>query len=431
MVVRAFRPGATGVTVVLDGGDARRPADAGRRPVRGGAPRRDGAGPERPSAGKQSYRLEVEYPRADLTVDDPYRFWPTLGDVDLHLIGEGRHEGSGGTSARTTASTKARAGTAFAVWAPNARSGARGRRLQRVGRRACTRCASLGSSGVWELFVPGVGAGRPVQVRGRHRRRRARRSRPTRSRARPRCRPARPAWCRRVAARLGATTAWLAERAAADPLRPRRCRSTRCTSARGGAACGGYRALDLPRAGRAGYVGRPGLHPRRAPAGRRAPVRRLVGLPGDVVLRADSRFGSPDDFRYLVDRLHQAGHRRDRRLGAGPLPEGRLGAGPLRRHRALRARRPPPGRASRLGHARLQLRPQRGAQLPRGQRPVLDRGVPHRRPAGRRGRLDALPRLLPSSRASGCPTRTAGARTSRRSPSCRRRTRSSTASTPA
>ena len=64
-------------------------------------------------------------------------------------------------------------------------------------------------------------------------------------------------------------------------------------------------------------------------------------------------------------------HRRHHRLGARPLPAGRLGAGPVRRHRAVRARRPaarqPPG----LGHAHLQLRPHRGAQLPGRQRAVL------------------------------------------------------------
>ena len=38
-----------------------------------------------------------------------------------------------------------------------------------------------------------------------------------------------------------------------------------------------------------------------------------------------ARFGTPDDFRYFVDIAPPAGHRRDRRLGAGALPEGRLG----------------------------------------------------------------------------------------------------------
>ena len=59
------------------------------------------------------------------------------------------------------------------------------------------------------------------------------------------------------------------------------------------------------------YVQGPRLHPRRAPAGDGAPLRAVVGLPRDRLLRARrSRFGTPDDFRYLVDRLHQNGHRR-------------------------------------------------------------------------------------------------------------------------
>ena len=131
-----------------------------------------------------------------------------------------------------------------------------------------------------------------------------------------------------------------------------------------------------------------------------------------------SRFGTPEDFSCFVDACHQAGHRRDPRLGAGALPEGRARPGALRRHRALRARRPAPGRAPGLGHADLQLRPQRGAQLPAVQRALLARGVPRRRPArGRRG-LDALPRLLAARTASGSRTSTAAARTSRRSTSC-------------
>ena len=64
-----------------------------------------------------------------------------------------------------------------------------------------------------------------------------------------------------------------------------------------------------------------------------------------------SRFGDPDDFRYLVDALHQAG------IGVivdwvpGALPQGRVGAGPLRRHPALRGPEPAARRAPGLGHA--------------------------------------------------------------------------------
>src|SRR5699024_11642604 len=67
-------------------------------------------------------------------------------------------------------------------------------------------------------------------------------------------------------------------------------------------------------------------------------------------------------------------------------------------HRPVRTPRPAPGRPPRLGHAHLQLRPHRGTQLPHRQRPVLAGGIPHRRSARGRGRLDDLPRDRKSTR---------------------------------
>nr|WP_281369035.1 alpha-amylase family glycosyl hydrolase [Nocardioides ungokensis] len=106
-----------------------------------------------------------------------------------------------------------------------------------------------------------------------------------------------------------------------------------------------------------------------------------------------ARFGDPDGFRHLVDRLHQA--------GIGVIVDGFLrtsrrtsSPSPASTAPALRGPQPLARRAPRLGHLRLQLRPPRGAQLPRGQRALLARGVPHRRAARRRRGLDALPRLL-------------------------------------
>ncbi len=110
------------------------------------------------------YRLEVEYDGTEpAIVDDPYRFLPTLGEADLHLINEGRHEQLWqvlGAHVRTYSGLGGPdiTGTSFAVWAP----GARGIRLKGDfnnwdGREHPMR--QLGVSGVWELFMPDVVAG--------------------------------------------------------------------------------------------------------------------------------------------------------------------------------------------------------------------------------------------------------------------------------
>ena len=77
----------------------------------------------------------------------------------------------------------------------------------------------------------------------------------------------------------------------------------------------------------------------------------------DQPLRHAGRFSIPGQ------RPARGGHRRHRRLGAGPFPARRLGAGPFRRHRPLRARGPAQRRAPGLGHAHLQLRPARGRAI--------------------------------------------------------------------
>jgi 1,4-alpha-glucan branching enzyme len=110
------------------------------------------------------YRLEVHYGANVHEVDDPYRWLPTLGDMDLHLISEGRHERLWevlGAHVRTYGSTT---GTSFAVWAPSARG------VRVVGdfdgwTGQATPMRSLGSSGVWELFLPGVGPGTKYKYR--------------------------------------------------------------------------------------------------------------------------------------------------------------------------------------------------------------------------------------------------------------------------
>jgi len=110
------------------------------------------------------YRLEVTYgDDAPLTIDDPYRFLPTLGEIDLHLINEGRHENLwevlGARVHRYVGPLgDVVTGTSFAVWAPSARAiRVKGSFNGWDGREHPMR--QLGSSGVWELFVPDTGSG--------------------------------------------------------------------------------------------------------------------------------------------------------------------------------------------------------------------------------------------------------------------------------
>ena len=108
------------------------------------------------------YELEVTYSRGteDTThrFCDPYRAWPTLGDMDLHLFGEGRHHRLWEVLGSHCRVHEGMPGVSFAVWAPNARA------VRVVGDwnfwdGRVHPMRSLGSSGVWELFIPGVEPG--------------------------------------------------------------------------------------------------------------------------------------------------------------------------------------------------------------------------------------------------------------------------------
>jgi len=148
VVVRAYRPEAKSVTVQPAGVEAELKDPSGlweallpkaKLPL--------------------EYELEVEYADGNtFTLHDPYSFLPTLGDLDLHLVMEGRHEQLYERLGAHVREIDGVTGTAFAVWAPNARSVAVvGDFNLWDGRLHPMR--SLGSSGIWELFVPGVDDG--------------------------------------------------------------------------------------------------------------------------------------------------------------------------------------------------------------------------------------------------------------------------------
>ena len=101
-------------------------------------------------------------------VTDPYSFAPSIGAADLHLLGEGTHVNLWRMLGASPLELDGIAGTRFAIWAPNAE------RVSVVGPFCgwdgrCYPLRVLGNSGVWEIFLPGIGAGElyKYEIRGR------------------------------------------------------------------------------------------------------------------------------------------------------------------------------------------------------------------------------------------------------------------------
>ncbi len=88
----------------------------------------------------------------------PYTFAPQLGELDLHLLGEGRHLQAWKVLGARLTCVDGIDGCQFAVWAPAAqRVSVIGDFNDWDGRRHPMRCR--GATGIWELFVPGLAAG--------------------------------------------------------------------------------------------------------------------------------------------------------------------------------------------------------------------------------------------------------------------------------
>ena len=224
VVVRAFRPAAAKVLARPEGGE---PVELTQRHP-AGLFEGEVAGATLPLR----YELEVEYaPGESYTMRDPYAFPPTLGEIDLYLAGEGRHEELYEKLGAHVAEIDGATGVAFAVWAPSARSvSVVGDFNSWDGRLHPMR--SLGASGIWELFIPGVpeGSRYKFELRAPGRRHPAAR-RPVRLRGRAAAQDGlgrQPHALRVDRRRLDGAAP------AGRPAARSRCRSTRSTSAPGG-----------------------------------------------------------------------------------------------------------------------------------------------------------------------------------------------------
>ncbi|MFE8987885.1 1,4-alpha-glucan branching enzyme [Streptomyces collinus] len=285
---RAFRPYALSVTVVA--GELRAELhDDGEGFFSGLLPLRE----------VPAYRLVVEYEGTVLETEDAYRFLPTLGDLDLHLIGEGRHEELWTALGAHPMTHEGVTGTRFAVWAPNAR-GVRVAGTFNFWDGTGHVMRSLGSSGVWELFLPDIGEGELYKFEI---------TRPDGSktlRADPLARrtevPPATSSVITSSAYEWDDAEWLARRAEAPAHEaPFSVYEVHLASWRPGLT---YRQLaeQLP-----GYVKNLGFtHVELMPVAEH-PFGGSWGYQVTGFYAPTARLGTPDDFRYLVDKLHQAG----------------------------------------------------------------------------------------------------------------------------
>lgn len=157
LTLRAFVPGAESVDAV-DAKTGRKIASLTTVPGAEGV----FVGQASRRKSRFAYRLRISKGDDTWIADDPYRFGPVLGELDEHLIGEGAHRRLWDVLGAHVITHEGVQGTHFAVWAPNARrvsvvgdfNGWDGRTHVMRGR---------GQTGVWEIFVPGIGDGEPYK----------------------------------------------------------------------------------------------------------------------------------------------------------------------------------------------------------------------------------------------------------------------------
>jgi 1,4-alpha-glucan branching enzyme len=148
LVVRAYVPGARAVELVTRDGGL----------LTALARRHDGGFFEGILPERTRYLLRASNDGGSWTIDDPYAYAPVLGAMDDWLLGEGTHVRLYDRLGAHAIVHEGTPGVHFAVWAPNASRvsvvgdfNAWDGRMHTMRRRVDT--------GVWEIFVPGIGEG--------------------------------------------------------------------------------------------------------------------------------------------------------------------------------------------------------------------------------------------------------------------------------
>ena len=250
------------------------------------------------------YRVRTTYSENITSeTDDPYRFLPTIGELDLYLFGEGRHEELWrvlGAHVKTYPSNLGEVtGTAFTVWAPNARA------VRVVGdfnywNGTGTAMRSMGSSGVWELFVPDAQIGQRYKFDIQYQ------DGSWHQKADPMARRTEiPPSTASIITDSDFTwddEDWIEKRGATDPLNgPVSVYEVHLASWRQGL---NFREMAEQLIGHVTYLGF--THVEFMPVAEH-PFGGSWGYQVTSYYAPTARFGTPDEFRYLVNELHKAG----------------------------------------------------------------------------------------------------------------------------
>ena len=342
-------------------------------------------------------RVAEEDGKKTITMHDPYSFPHLLTDYDRHLLNEGRHWQCYNRLGAQLRKIDGVDGVNFAVWAPNATSvSVVGDFNNWDGRRHPMRKHI--PSGFWELFVPGLGEGTLYKYQIRHHDWVFEKADPFGFAAEVPPRTAskvadlsRYAWHDGDWMVRRPQTNWLEQplsfyevhlgswkRPGDDP--------TRWLS---------YRDLAHQLAEYCKEMGY--THVELLPVSEH-PLSASWGYQTVGYYAVTSRYGTPQDFMYFVDVLHQNGIGVILDWVPAHFPRDGHGLRQFDGTALYEHADPRRGEHRDWGTQDLQLRPARGPQLPHLQRPVLDGQVPRRRHSRRRRGLDALSRLQPRRR---------------------------------
>ncbi|AWE42874.1 1,4-alpha-glucan branching protein GlgB [Actinobaculum sp. 352] len=256
-----------------------------------------------PGTAIPDYRVVAVYGDVENRTDDPYRYLPTVGDVDTYLFSEGRHEELWkvlGAHVRSYPSELGEVtGTSFAVWAPNAKA------VRVIGDfngwdGSLHAMRTMGSSGIWEIFIPGATVGARYKYEIQY---------PDLSwhqKADPMARrtevPPSTASIITDSHYTWGDEEWLTERAKHDPHAGKvSIYEVHLGSWRPGLD---YRTMAEQLVGHIKYCGF--THVEFMPLAEH-PFAPSWGYQVTGYYAPTARFGTPDELRYLIDRLHRAG----------------------------------------------------------------------------------------------------------------------------